>query len=277
MAEIAAHLSASQPAILDSAEPPHRAGVVLAVFAHPDDESFRAGGTLSMLARRGVRVYVLTATRGEAGTCGDPPLCTPEELPAVRESELRCACAALGIEPPRLLDYRDGTLAHVNEKEAVTGVLAIMRELQPQALLTWPPDGLSGHPDHIAVSRWTSEALDRMAGPAAEAAGPSPHTIALYHIVVPQSLAQTLGMTQLHAVPDESVTLSVDVSQVWEAKMAAIHCHRTQLTGTPILSAPEEKQRLFLAVEHFRLARGQSDPLSWLGQDIVSRGKDNNA
>ena len=135
---------------------------LLAVFAHPDDESFRCGGTLALLARRGVQqVHVLTATRGEAGSCGDPPLCTPEGLPAVRERELRCACAALGIEPPRLLDYRDGTLAGVDEEEAVEQVLTVIRELRPQVLLTWPPDGLSGHPDHVAVSRWTALAFER--------------------------------------------------------------------------------------------------------------------
>jgi len=64
------------------------------------NESFRAGGTLARLARRGVHVYLLTVTRGEAGSCGDPLLCTLEELPAEREAELHCACAALGIEPP---------------------------------------------------------------------------------------------------------------------------------------------------------------------------------
>jgi LmbE family N-acetylglucosaminyl deacetylase len=77
---------------------------LLAVLAHPDDEVFRCGGTLALLVRRGVRVHLLTATRGEAGSCGDPPLCTPEELPALRKRELRCACAALGIEPPHLFD-----------------------------------------------------------------------------------------------------------------------------------------------------------------------------
>mgnify|MGYP000732581162 CR=1 FL=1 len=64
---------------------------LLAVFAHPDDEAYRPGGTLALLARRGVRVHLLTATRGQAGSCGEPPLCTPDELPTVRERELRCA------------------------------------------------------------------------------------------------------------------------------------------------------------------------------------------
>ena len=81
---------------------------LLAIFAHPDDETFRSGGTLALLAPRGVHVQVLTATRRQAGSCGEPPLCTPAELPNIREKELGCACAALGIEPPILLNYEDG-------------------------------------------------------------------------------------------------------------------------------------------------------------------------
>ena len=70
----------------------------------------------------------------------------------MREAELRCACRTLGIEPPRLLDYQDGTLSDVDEQEGAAHVLSAVRELRPQALITWPPDGLSGHADHIAVS-----------------------------------------------------------------------------------------------------------------------------
>jgi LmbE family N-acetylglucosaminyl deacetylase len=221
---------------------------LLALFAHPDDEVFRCGGTLALLSERGVRVQVLTATRGQAGSCGDPPLCSPQELGAVREAELRCACQALGILPPRLLDYQDGALAKVNENEAVAQIVAVLRELQPQVLLTWPPHGLSGHPDHIAVSRWATRAFERamaegMVGP-----------VALYHLAVPQSLAQRLGLSQLHAAPDEQIAVTVDVGAVWAQKMAAIQCHRTQLGESPILAAPIERQRLFLDTEHFQRA-----------------------
>lgn len=227
---------------------------LLAVLAHPDDETFRCGGALALLARRGVRVQVLTTTRGGAGSCGDPPLCTPEELPAVRERELRCACAALGIEPPRLLDYCDGTLAEVDEDEAVNRVLAVVRELQPQVLLTWPPDGLSGHADHVAVSRWTARAFQR----AAELGANAP--AALYHLAVPHSVAQSLGLAHLHATPDAEIDLAVDVRAVWAQKIAAIRCHRTQTGGSPILAAPEERQRLFLGREHFCRAGARQRP-----------------
>jgi LmbE family N-acetylglucosaminyl deacetylase len=219
---------------------------LLAVFAHPDDESFRCGGALALLARRGVRVYVLTATRGQAGSCGDPPLCRPDELPAVRERELRCACAALHIEPPRLLDYRDSALVDVDEEEAVAQVMATIQEFRPQVLLTWPPDGLSGHPDHVAVSHWVALSFER-AGAAA-----------LYHLAVPRSVADALELSRLHAVPDEEITLAVDVTTAWDQKMAAIRCHHTQVATSPILAASEGKQRLFLGKEHFQLAEARA-------------------
>jgi len=219
---------------------------LLAIFAHPDDETFRCGGTLALLAQRGVRVQVLTATRGQAGSRGDPPLCAPEELPAVRESELRCACAALGIQPPILLDYQDGQLSEADPEKIVSEILAVIREVRPQMILTYGPDGVSGHPDHIAIGRFAAEAFHRAAD-----------MVALYTIAVPRSLAETLGMTQIHAVPDESIALRVDVSEVWEAKMAAIHCHRTQIGESPILTAPDEKQRLFLGIEHFLRAQAR--------------------
>ncbi len=213
---------------------------LLAVFAHPDDETFRPGGTLALLARRGVRVHLLTATRGEAGSCGDPPMCSVEELPTVREGELRCACAALGIEPPRLLNYRDGHLSEADSEQVIAQILAVVREAHPQVMLTFGPDGLSGHPDHVAIGQWTRESFQRA------------NTVsALYTVAVPQSLASRLEMTRIRAVADEEIAVTVDVSSVWDAKMAAIHCHMTQLSSSPIMSASPERQRAFLSAEHF--------------------------
>lgn len=95
---------------------------LLALFAHPDDETFRCGGTLALMAQRGVRVQVLTATRAQAGARGDPPLCSAEELPAFRERELRCACEALGILPPILLDYQDGHLSGADPETIIAEI-----------------------------------------------------------------------------------------------------------------------------------------------------------
>jgi LmbE family N-acetylglucosaminyl deacetylase len=109
----------------------------------------------------------------------------------------------------------------------------------------------------VTVSRWAALAFEQ-AGALGTAA-----PAALYHLAVPWSVAQSLGLAQLHAIADEDVTLAVDVMDVWAQKIAAIRCHRTQAGGSPILEAPEGKQRLFLGREHFRRAatRGGRDLL----------------
>lgn len=227
---------------------------LLAILAHPDDETFRCGGTLAILAQRGARVQVLTATRGQAGSCGDPLLCSRDELPTVRKRELRCACAALGIEPPRLLDYQDGHLAEADRETIVAEILAAAREVRPQVILTYGPDGVSGHPDHIAIGQYAAEVFRR-----------ADDVAALYTIAVPQSLANRLEMTQLHAVPDQMISLTVDVSTVWEQKMSAIRCHATQLSSSPMMRAPEQRQRLFLGTEYFVRAACRQPDLDFLG------------
>ena len=231
----------------------NRLPLLLAVFAHPDDETFRCGGTLALLARSGVLVQVLCATRGEAGAPG----LDPQQAGLVRQGELECACQALGVSPPLFLDHRDGTLSQVHDEQAVAQIEGVMRRLEPQVLLTWPPDGLSGHPDHVAVSRWTGLALEHAAAWGGRAA--------LYHLVLPQSVAQALRMPHLHAIPDEQVTVTVDVNSVWEQKLAAIACHRTQAGASPILTAPAERQRMFLGREHFRRAVATEWPDLLLG------------
>ena len=213
---------------------------LLAVFAHPDDETFRPGGTLALLARQSVRVEVLTFTHGEAGSCGDPALCAPEELSAVRERELRCACAALGVQPSRLLDYADGHLQEADSETMIAHILSVVNEVKPQILLSFGPDGLSGHPDHIVIGQWAAEAFRR-----AEVVA------ALYTVAVPQSLAQKLDMREIHSVPDEAIALTVDVSSIWETKLAAMRCHATQLSSSPMMKAPAERQRLFFGREYF--------------------------
>ena len=213
---------------------------LLAVFAHPDDETFRCGGTLALLARRGVRVHLLTATRGEVGSCGNPPLCHPEELPAVRERELHCACAALGVEPPRILDYRDGRLDEANPEGLIAEILGVVQKVHPQVMLTFGADGLSGHPDHVAIAQCAAEAF-RRAGKAT----------ALYTVTVPRGVTERLGMERIRPVPDEAITLAVDVTPAWEQKMAAIRCHATQLGASPMMQLSAEQQRRFFGTEHF--------------------------
>jgi N-acetylglucosamine malate deacetylase 2 len=233
---------------------------LLAVFAHPDDETFRPGGTLALLAQQGARVEVLTFTHGEAGSCGDPPLCAPAKLSVMRERELRSACAALGIQPPRLLNYADGHLQECDTETMIAQILSAVNETEPQVLLSFGPDGLSGHPDHIAVGQWTAEAFRR-----------AEKIAALYTVAVPRSLAQKLDMSQIHSVPDEAIALSVDVSSVWETKLAAMQCHATQISSSPMMSAPEERQRLFFGREYFVRAASRVSGMDFLADALKDK------
>ena len=223
---------------------------LLAIFAHPDDESYRAGGTLALLAQKGVQVWVLCATRGELGILD----LGPEDTGEIRQREMECACRALSINSPLFLDYQDGTLAQVDEERAVGQVVQVIQKLRPEVLLTWPPNGVSGHADHVAVSNWTDIALQQAADPLLSPENNlAHHTVEdLYHIVMPSSLAEVMKMPRLHTVPDEAVTLTVDVTEAWDAKMAAIHCHASQLSSSPITSDTLERQWLFLGTEYFQ-------------------------
>lgn len=133
---------------------------LLFCFAHPDDESFSGAGTaMKYAAETGARSVLVTATLGERGKMGDPPLCTPEELPARRERELRDAVGIIGIDALHLLGYRDRELADAPPDAMRRALVRIIRAERPSIVFTFDPNGFNVHPDHIAISRFTSEAI----------------------------------------------------------------------------------------------------------------------
>ena len=117
------------------------------------------GGTLTKYAAEGHDVYVVTATRGEAGEIAEIDLATKANLPDVREDELRCACRIYGVNPPILLNYQDGQLTTVHQGQAVGKLVRLLRQLRPQVVVTFGPEGIYGHYDHIAVHGWTTIAV----------------------------------------------------------------------------------------------------------------------
>ncbi|HEX2192553.1 MAG TPA: PIG-L family deacetylase [Acidimicrobiales bacterium] len=160
---------------------------LLGMFAHPDDETFCAGGTLATYADRGAETMVVSATRGEAGQIRDAALATRRTLGQVREQELRDACALLGVEHVACFDHSDGTLEdHVDRLRAEVGEL--IRDFRPDVVLTFGDDGAYGHPDHVAISRATTDAFDdfvrTQSRGASEDARPSAR---LYHSHFPRS------------------------------------------------------------------------------------------
>ena len=226
----------------------HRA--LLAVTAHPDDEARIIGGTLAKCAAEGVATAVLCATRGERGSRGEPPLCSPEELPAVRERELREACRILGVQNLRLLRYPDGDLAEVPPGSIITEIDQAFEEWRPQVVITFGPEGRTGHPDHIAIHGFTAEAFRRAGGDAAPAK--------LYYMAFPRSIREVIGPS-FPGQPDEQITVTLDVSPWLEIKRQAVATHRTQ-ARPPFAHLPEPRRWEILSREYYILARSRLAP-----------------
>ena len=131
---------------------------ILFSFAHPDDETFTGAGVACQCAEAGAQLALVTATRGQAGKMGDPPVCTRDELPATRERELRTAAEILGIHEVSVLDYQDKALAEAAPDLIRADLVALLRAFRPHIVITFDPNGLNQHPDHVAISRFTCEA-----------------------------------------------------------------------------------------------------------------------
>ena len=140
---------------------PGSARRLLGVFAHPDDEVFCAGGTMARAAEAGAEVMIVSATRGEQGRIRDPVAATRRTLGAVREAELCAAAAELGVQRVQVLAYPDGALQH---HRATLGaeIVDIMRQFDPDTVVTFGADGGYGHPDHVAISSLTTQAFRAM-------------------------------------------------------------------------------------------------------------------
>jgi LmbE family N-acetylglucosaminyl deacetylase len=244
---------------------------LLAIFAHPDDESYGAGGVMALAAAAGNPVWVLCMTNGDQG--GRPGEMDVDHSldPEIRRNELACACSELGVAEPIFLGYRDsgmegwgapeGSLARAPQDEVVDRILAVIRRLRPAVIVTFDPGGVYGHPDHTACSATATAAYRRAAG---ELGGP----VALYHQAMPRSAVAAMQAAmaeerhragddtppseddlrqaeafQKLARPDEEITTVVPITAVIERKVAALACHDSQMRGRR-WDDPEQRAQL---------------------------------
>ena len=135
-------------------------GPILSVWAHPDDETFLAGGVMGVAREQGQRVVCVSATAGEHGTT-DPDTWPPERLGRVRREESAAAMRILGIDDHRWLGFEDGTLAGIDPEIGVAQVAELLDEVEPDTVLTFGADGMTFHPDHMAIHAWVTEAWRR--------------------------------------------------------------------------------------------------------------------
>jgi LmbE family N-acetylglucosaminyl deacetylase len=237
---------------------------LMAVLAHPDDESLGIGGTLAKYASEGADVFLLSATRGDRGRYrdyrfGDPQHPGASALGAIRERELRAAASALGVQDVALLDYRDQELDRANPPQVIAAIAEHLRRVHPDVVITFGPDGAYGHPDHIAISQFTTAAVVAAADAAISK---------LYYIAWPEStwavyqsafkkLTSTVDGVERQVVPwpDWEITTVIDTREFCQAVWRAISCHESQMSVYTQLAhlSPQQRETLWGVQSFYRV------------------------
>lgn len=249
---------------------------ICCLFAHPDDDTYGVGGAMATLADRDLALTVVLATSGEAGEIADPSLAVRETLGAVREAEDRASWAALGLEPDlRFLRYPDGHVSDVPPEDLVGAFVEVLLEARPRVVVTFGPDGITGHPDHIAVGRAATEAFHVARGQSREG-----FERLLYTVLSEDRLAglnealRARGLDPLdplqplvpRGVPAERVGVIVDSTPVLQRKVDALRCHRTQ---GELEDLPYELWPAVLGREEFEIAWPERPAGSRVLRDVL--------
>ncbi len=243
---------------------------LLAVLAHPDDESFGMGGTLALYAQRGSAVHLICATRGEVGTVDAEYLQGYASIAELREAELRCAAAQLGLTSVTFFDYRDsgmpGTLDNQHPQALVQAPLEQLaaeiaesiRRLKPQVVLTFDPIGGYKHPDHIAIHKATVMAFKLAGEPDFKSQLPPYRSDKLYFYVIPKGFFRLavavlpflgkdpqrfgrnrdIDLAALVEDGDFPTHAKIGYQPVAKIKDAAARCHASQLEGASLRRGP---------------------------------------
>ncbi|WP_440073284.1 PIG-L deacetylase family protein [Streptosporangium sp. OZ121] len=206
-------------------------GTILGIWAHPDDEAYLSGGLMAMARDSGSRVVCVTATRGELGT-DDPVAWPPHRLAAARTDELARCLDILGVTEHHWLDYRDGECAAARASDAIAQLCDVIERVRPDTVLTFGPDGVTGHPDHRTVSAWATTAFD-LAAPAGARL--------LYPIAAERRISRWSALNDSLGIyppgypitaPEERLTVNVVLDpDIAARKVRALAAQETQTAG----------------------------------------------
>jgi LmbE family N-acetylglucosaminyl deacetylase len=227
---------------------------ILFCFAHPDDESFSGAGTAMKYAGAGVGSVLVTATRGERGKMGDPPVCAPADLAACRERELRLAAGIVGFDEVHLLDYRDRELADAPHDAVRQTLASIIRRARPAVVASFDPNGFNLHPDHVAIARFTVDAIAAAADPRWYPDAGDPFSVPRLVWTPPIAAWEAATIDRLDQRPGADFVL--DVSPWHERKAAALRAHRSQHLSIDRLFFSGPDVAHVLGVEVWRQAWG---------------------
>lgn len=208
-------------------------GTILGIYAHPDDEGWTAGGVLAAACENGQKVVCVTATRGDAGQTADEQKWPQAKLGAIRERELDASLACLGNIEHHWFEYGDGQLKDVPANEAVERLTKFIKQVQPDTILTFGPDGLTGHPDHQAVCAWAQAALQASGRQATllmarettekyEACGKALHKAANVYFAIDEPVTIAAARADVYFVLPPGI---------YQKKLASLQAHQSQMAG----------------------------------------------
>lgn len=244
---------------------------LLAVFAHPDDESLACGGLLSWCADLGADVALLCLTRGQHGPGPSPGLGT------TRETELRAAAKALGVAHVVVLGYEDGMLPWADASQLESDVREAIQTSRADVVITFGDDGLYWHPDHVAVHERATAAVMSLGDEAP----------ALYYVTLPagrmrdvvEHVAALAGPSddpprEIFGVADVdafgavalSPTLVIDTGAYASRKLAAIRCHASQRPRNALAHVPDQDAASLIGRELYRRAT-----VGWQGETFIEQ------
>jgi LmbE family N-acetylglucosaminyl deacetylase len=215
---------------------------ICAVFAHPDDEAFGVAGTLARYAAEGIGAALICATLGETGL-SNGLADSPAELASLRAAELRCSAQAIGLADLALFDFPDGGGSEWDLVSLASRLREELQRIRPAVVITFDGNGITCHPDHIAVHTVTRQLVE------AEGARLGIRRL-FYHVVTCPEEASPEGPS-LMCISPEAVDVTVDIRLFEAAKRAALGCHRTQAADTSLLL---DQPQGSLTAEHYQLA-----------------------
>ena len=248
---------------------------ILYILAHPDDESFGHAGTMILANQMGFRTGYICATRGEAGEIRDSKLSSRAALGARRELELRNAMELVGLDELRIMSYRDSgmdgsplnedprCLIQADEDEVAAFLIADIRALKPKVVVTFGPDGVYGHPDHIRIGKITDRAVLEAAGDGDPGLGEPWRVEAFYHVAAPRErmiagrtnpesplFNAPMDVIERMGNPAADITHWIDTRSVLDQKYDVLMQHATQISANnPISDKASELGQMYLGTE----------------------------
>lgn len=272
---------------------------ILWILAHPDDETFGSAGTMAWASEHNLRTAYVCATRGEEGQIREPHLATQESLGAVREQELRTAMAIVRLAELRMLGFRDSGMENTdanNDPRALTQqppesilthLIGHIRDLRPTTVVTFGPEGVYGHPDHVMIGKVAARAVELAADESWLPELQEPwQTKALYFTAAPRERLEALAAqpdSPLGEISENSrrnlgtlaseITHWLDVSSWVELKRRSLAAHRTQVDAGDVLKSDlTDEERLRYCYEQY-----QRRPLPWdpdmQSEDVLDRAR----